>query len=259
MPETSSTTLAYVRVSSAGGNVSIFEVRRSPAYIGTDAACDVALRADGKNAIDPRHAQLLALPDGRFRLVNLSQQTLAVRSATEQLLTARNKVDLVVGDCVTIGAFELQILASMEQASALPRAMHDAQGNQPRKRKSDLIGLQLTPQTTTSLAEGQKLPITVSIKNKGEAERVKFEVAVIGVDAAFYEANDGPVLGPHEEGDILLTIMQPALPQARKLTAGDLDIRVRVTAAPYANQPAEDCVTIHVLPVYLCDIEEAAG
>ncbi len=260
MSATARQTLAYVRVSSAGVSPLIHELNKFPAYIGKDAGCDVKLEADKTyDAIADKHAQLLRLSDGRFRLVNLTSKETTVRTEKLEKLAGRGFADLSSGDFIEIGVYTLQVLSDEAGVIAvLPGKdrRHDATAL-PRVLKSRSIELRLAPQKSTTLGEGGKVVISTFIKNIGASRDVKFEIDVIGIDnPVFYEIDEGPTLNPGAEQGVTVSVLQPAADEAIKLPPGDLRFGIRVSAQAYSGQPAEEVVTINVLPVYKHDLVE---
>jgi hypothetical protein len=256
MPEMNGKVLAHVRVVSASaGSTPAFDLHRFPAYIGMDAGCDVRLDGGAKDAIAGRHAQLLSLHNGQFLLVNLSSKPILVQAPNAPAIESRKSAGLPSRSRIVIGTYTLELLAASDVSAS---AWQDAPAldDVPRTRKSGPIGLRLDVQDTYALAAGGRVLISTFIKNNDAAERVAFDVKVVGVAAMFCEADDGPTLNPGEERGVVVAIKQPAGLKDEKLPAGDLLVGVHVRAAAYAGQPAEETVTLRVLPVYLPKLED---
>lgn len=256
MHETAGSVLAYVSVATAGnGSSQRFDLTTFPAYIGTDDACAVQLKAggqDGQDLIAGKHLQVLMLPTERFRLVNLTGKPVSLHSATRQPIPPRGFVDVASGEGIVLGACQLLFVTSRVAAQHVAAAA----GETPRVQESNVIELKLDWHDKRELAAGGQVKLTAVIQNKLSDEQLKLTVAVIGLcDEAFYEKDPDLVLNPLASARMVITFKQPGAREADKLPPGDKEIGVRVTAATHTDQPAEQVKEIHVLPVYDFDLQ----
>lgn len=218
-------------------------------HIGSDGANDIVLDPGRGSGVAPRHLQLLALPTGAFRAVNLSDTDVLVGESGDQSFAPRSILDITHGQCLRVGDFLLSfdfegVPAGHAQFHMEPLGVpaHSAPtGTTPSRpfaaraaasRASSVqqagqsIGLRLAlPEPV--LRPDRPLEGTVSVRNLGGEPGVQFRLEVEGLDPDCYEIGPGPILFPNVEKAVFLRLQHPRRPSP---PAGPHEIRIRASA-----------------------------
>lgn len=239
-----------VRVTDQEGWQRVFPLSKKLIHIGSDPGNDIVLAGRG-TGVASRHLQLVYARGSQsgYRVINLSDGELVLH---DQALSPRSTGDLVDGDSLRLGDFELCFsLRPPEFQDDMPEmAFEPASGGnveQARAVGSQAIGLKVFL-SQTRLAVDQPIDGTVIVRNQGNMPGVQFRLDVEGLESADYEIGPGPILFPNAEKDVSLRIVHPRRPHP---PAGEHRILIRATAPKeYPGQSTVVSQTIHIDPFY---------
>lgn len=215
-------------------------------HIGSDGANDIVLDPGRGSGVAPRHLQLLALPTGAFRAVNLSDSDIVMGESGDRTFAPRSVQDVGHGELLRLGDFVLVFGLEGEPVSPRPqgpvrpqpvRPATSGTGAVPRgagrtssvEEIGDAIGLRLfLPEDV--LTPDRPLEGHVSVRNLGREPGVQFKLEVEGLDSDCYDIGPGPILFPNVQKSVFLRLQHPRRPSP---PAGPLEIRIRASAPDF--------------------------
>ncbi len=194
-----------------------------------------ALTLDRGEKIAPRHAQLIAAPDG-YRLVNLSDGDILLHTpAGERPIPPHTAARLTGAEEIHLGGYTLTLIAE-----AQPTA------------KGQAIGLNLhLPRRV--LAPDHPIEGHITVRNQGDRPGAQFALEVRGLKPTCYDLGPAPILYPNAEQDIFFRLHHP---RNADLPAGQHHFQIIATApGAYPDQRAVVSAAITVLPIYTYELE----
>ncbi len=230
-----------------------YPLQRSICLIGSAPGSDVLLDRRHGGGVEPRHLQIIHLPNQGYRLVNLSDKDVSLDEAGGQTLASRAAVNIHGGQRIKLGDFTLVFHAGGRgsgggaSVAAVSGPVPMSSGDTIGAQTSDYIGLELSlPQTT--LAPGQSIDGFIIVRNQGDKPGVQFKLEVEGLSEECYNIGPGPVLFPNAEKTLPLRLHHP---QQTSPTAGTRQIKVHASAPEaYPRERGTVAVNIQVQPFY---------
>jgi hypothetical protein len=239
-----------------------FPLQSQLIHIGSDAANDIVLDPGRGSGVAPRHLQLLALPTGAYRAVNLSGSDIILGESGDQTFAPRSILDVGHGASLRLGDFLLAFGLEGEAVPELrqepvrsppvrpapPRPVPLADGDgrtSSVEETGEAIGLRLVlPEPV--LRPDRPLEGQVSVRNLGREPGVQFKLEVQGLEPDCYDIGPGPILFPNVQKSVFLRLQHPRRPSP---PAGPLEIRIRASAPDfYPGGSVSVSQEIEVLP-----------
>ncbi len=251
--------IRVVTVTDAEGWRKEFPLQSRLIHIGSAGANDIVLDPGRGSGVAPRHLQLLPLPTGGFRAVNLSESDVSVGESGDRVFAPRSVLDIAHGDQLRLGDFSLVFGLEGEPTVARPR---EAARLAPSGMRSPLQGTQQASSVQqTGRAIGLRLSLpepvlrpdrplegTVSVRNLGREPGVQFRLEVEGLEPDCYDIGPGPILFPNVEKEVFLRLLHPRRPSP---PAGSHEVRIRASAPDfYPGGSVTVSQEIEILPYY---------
>ncbi len=244
--------ITRIEVTDKDGWKKDYPLQRSICLIGSAPGSDVALDRRHGSGVEPRHLQIIHLPNQGYRLVNLSDNPILLDETGQQRLDSRAAMEIHAGQRIKVGDFTLAfhakgsgsapVAAAGGTASLLP-----ADTGAVSLHPSDYIGLELLlPQTT--LSPEQPVDGFITIRNQGDKPGVQFKLEVEGLSEACYNIGPGPILFPNAEKTLPLRLHHP---QQTTPAAGTVQLKIHAVAPEaYPRERATVTALIKILPFY---------
>ena len=234
-----------------------FRLAKAITYIGSDPANDVVLESWRGAGVALRHLQVISLPAGAYRLVNLSSTPIVLAGGERRTVPPHSFADVLADERFELGEFTLLLgesdeegIASVRRLSgvgsglsapgavrAAPRTPSPGSASTVSEQvSSNQIGVKLAL-PDVRLSPDRPIGGTVTVQNNGEGTGVQFRLQIEGLDPDCFDIGPGPILFPNAERDVSLTIRHPRGPHP---PAGRQEIRIRVTAPE--QYPGEQAV-----------------
>jgi hypothetical protein len=205
--------------------------------IGSDSKNDIVLEPHRGSGVAPRHLQLIlsAMPDSKYRLINLANADVSVGEVNPKPLVPHSYTNIAAGEQVRVGDFSV----IFHLGSSL--GMTAEGGNERYGAKA--VGLRVSLMEA-QLTRYQPLEGAITVRNQGDEAGVQFKLELEGLPPDSYEMEPGPILFAGAEKDVLLHVY----PSKRsKLRAGEHQFAIHATA-PEAY-PGEGVTSVHVIQV----------
>jgi hypothetical protein len=242
-----------------------FPLQKPLIHVGSDPRNDIVLAVARGSGVVARHLQLIAMPGGGYRAINLGESDVLLGESGDRVLAPHSVVEVGDGECMRLGQFSLAFHLGGEPVPAARPATpqpvtkappvvagHPVQAVPPARavetqKASAAIGLKLSlpdePVDPQCPLEG-----VVTVRNLGREPGVQFRLEVEGLDADCYEIGPGPILFPDVEKGVYLHLYHPCRPG---LTAGRHEIRVRATAPDaYPGESVTVSREVEILPFF---------
>lgn len=221
-----------------------FPVEKNIFHIGSIAANEIVLEAKHGAGVSPRHAQLIALQEGGFRLVNLGDNDIHIGGHGDDVVAPRSVAAVTDGSVLTIGDFTLTFHGETATASGMVVAKRE--GN---------IGLQLHF-AETQLAPNQSRGGILIVSNQGDKTGVQFELELEGLDDDCFTLEPAPLLSAGSEAEVAFRFYH----RGHKPLAGERPVTIRATAPKaYPNDVAIATCTLDVQPYFWHTFGPATG
>jgi hypothetical protein len=197
-------------------------------HIGSDSRNDIVLAGGRNQGIEPRHAQLIAVPNSpAYRLVNLGQGMIHLTSRQGEALPSRASVDLSDGDEIRIGEYTFHLFSGGHFSNAIGLNLQLAQGRLSVDGETEGI---------------------VTVRNMGEVAGVQFKLSLEGLPQEWYTLGPGPILFPGAQKNVILQIRYAHTPT---VPAGRRPITIRATASEaYPGEVATATQTLEIAPFF---------
>ncbi|NLF00716.1 MAG: FHA domain-containing protein [Anaerolineales bacterium] len=245
-----------------------FQLTKAISYIGSDPANDVVLESWRGAGVAHRHLQVISLPGGGYRLVNLSSTPIVLAGREPRTVPPHSFADVLANERFELGEFTLLLGGSDDEHTQSSQSVSSARSgpSAPGAARVASQGPSSVPALTASeqvsssrigvrlalsdvrLSPDRPIGGTVTVQNRGEGTGVQFRLQIEGLDPGCFDIGPGPILFPNAERDVPLTIRHPRGPQP---PAGRQEIRIRVTAPE--QYPGEQTVVsqgVEILPFW---------
>ncbi len=211
-----------------------YSLEKAIVFIGSDLNNDISLDVKHGAGISPRHLQLIAVPDGGYRLVNLGDSNVVVGQEVQRELSPHLSAELLNGDLIKVGEFQLTFRGSVWTVA----------GRSGNRSQNISINLALP---ATELQPHQSLDGHVTITNFGDFAGAQFEVELTGFDPSCFELEPGPLLSSGAAKEVYFRLDH----KGNHPPAGDATITIRVSApAAYPGEQASISQVIRVMPYF---------
>ncbi len=223
----------HLLITTPDGEQRVHQTEKHILSIGRAPGNDLTL--DRGEGVAPRHAQLIATPDG-YRLVNLSDGDILLHTPTGERPIRPHTAALLSGaEEIHLGGYTLTLVAETRPTTT-----------------GQAIGLSLhLPQRV--LAPDRPIEGHITVRNQGDQPGAQFALEVRGLKPNCYDLGPAPILYPNAEQDVFFRLRHP---RNADLPAGQLNFQIIATAPDaYPDQRAVVSARITVLPIYTYELE----